>query len=561
MLAIAGCPLPIAGTTTETGTETSTTAATTDTDAATEAGTTEAAPTTSGPGFDGVIAPTIRTYRPRVGVAVEAPHDPLPDHASVTIVADGEEVAAVYDGSARLEFAGVPEDMYLLRAQQPADPALAGEPGVPYFTHTAERVVKIFAGVFSGRPDVASTEDLATQVVVSASGMQALAEEDQFELYSYNADAQLLVFPSLDPMDTSGSPELGATEIADWTIAWRPGSGRRGWPLVDPGAGDDLWLGHLAARPLVAMPVGAELDDPWSYAQIYSLVEAAELSLAPMAAGAMTTASGAFVPVGNSVVSLDLRASEFMAELEIYDAPLKSVGCFVAGVMEPGVDHPITGMTPNLGGINVYGKDILKDPSCMGDSCETIFAMPGDRVLALEFGNPYIMGTKTLTVQCSRYIFVKDPNGVDYDYLASDLIVSGPLSELAQGPITPKMGLVRDLTLNGVAAPPDPEMIVEGVGLTPTVAFTAPKFGAPDLYTVTVRTIDDVEGADGPVPRRTVGVIRTEFTSVAIPAGILKAGGHYYIQVAAERGRRLTEASPDSHDVFLSRAMTGVFTP
>jgi hypothetical protein len=560
-LLLAACPPPTAEPTTASATGDSSGASGGQTSGP-SAGTADSGvePTTGEPGSQDVILPTLRTYRPRGGGEVSVSHDPLPEHTSVRIAAAGQTFWPIYNEvAARLEFAGVPEVVYQLFAERPPRADLPGEPGPLEVTLSAARKLALYTGSFSGRPDVAATDDVATAIEVSATGMLPLLPEDQFEFYSYNADAQLLIFPALDPEDATGSPQLDETEIAGWTIDWRPESGRGGWPLIDPSAGDDFWLGHLVAGPLVPAPVGAELQDAWSYAQRYVLAEAAELSLAPMAAGATTAVSGAFAPVASRTVNVDLRAGEFMAELAVYDAPLKSVGCFVAAVLEPGVEHPIHGMTPNLGGINVYGKDVPVDPSCEGEGCETMFATPGDRVLALEVGNPFAHGTETLVVQCSRYVFVEDPNGVSYDYLAADMIVSGRLADLAQGPIRPKIGLVRDLAVNGVAAAPTKPM--PGVGRNPTITFTAPKYGAPDFYTVTVRTISDAEGTDGLIPRRVIGKIRTESTSVVIPDGFLEPGKHYYIQVTAERSHALTEAHPASHEVHLSRAMTGVITP
>jgi hypothetical protein len=563
VVVLAGCPPPVANTpTTDSDSSSGTTDEPTTGETPTGTGDPPAPTTGDEEEFDGVIAPATRTYRPLDGPEIAAARDPLLDYAEMAIVAVGATYSPVYDeAESRLEFAGVPESVYQLRTRSPGAPDLPGVPGAQQVMVSQARELGNYAGIFAGRPDVAFTDDVATAVTVSAGDMLPLGPEDQFELYSYNADALLLVFPNLDPEDMSGSPQLDATEIGEWTIAWRPDSGRVGWPLVDTGKGDDFWLGHLAARPLVPAPMGAELQDPWSFAQQYVLAETAKLSLSPMEAGAATAVTGTFKKIASELVSLDLRASEFMAELQVYDADLKSVGCFVAAVLEPGAEHPITGMTPNLGGINVYGLDAPVDPACMGDDCETMFVTPGDRVLDLEVGDPYSDdGTQTLIVQCSRYVFVPDPGGGGvYDYLASDLIVQGRLEDLALAPIVPKLGLVRDLTVNGVEVPPDSSL--SGVGVNPTIGFTAPKFGAPDAYTITIRTIDDIDGVDGPVLRRSLGSIRTEFTEVTIPDGYLEPGGHYYIQVTAERGRGLTEAHADSHDVWLSRAMTGVLTP
>lgn len=566
LLTLAGCPTPIAG-----APGTSTDGSSSSTSEGGEGPTTDATPTT-GPSeepttgepeevFAGVIASAVRTYRPRDAAEVEVTHDPLLDHESMAIVAVGQTYPALFsEEKARLEFAGVPEAVYQLRTRRPAEPELPNAPGQQLVFVAQARKLGNYAGIFAGRPDVAATGEAATGLTLSVGDLAPLGPEDQFELYSHDADALMLQFPELDPEDVSGSPQLGATEIDAWTIAWRPDTGRAGWPLVDATKGDDLWLGHLVAGPLVAAPTGAELQDPWSFAQRYVLAEAAELSLPAMLPGATTAATGSFTPVASEVVSVDFRASEFMAELQIYDADLKSVGCSVAAVLEPGAEHPITGMTPNLGGFNVYGLDAPTDPACMGEDCATMFVTPGDRVLELEFGDRKTDGTPTLMVQCTRYVFVKDPGGGGvYDYVAADLSVQGRLDELTQAPIVPKLGLVRDLAVNGTAVAPDASLA--GVGVNPTISFKPPKFGAPDVYTITIRTIDDIEGIDGPILRRSLGSIRTEFTEVTIPDGFLEPGGHYYVQVTAERGRGISEAHADSHDIWRSRAMTGVLTP
>lgn len=571
LLAVAGCPGPVEGTATgasgeATGSSTESASSTGSESTTTTTTTGEPTTTTGEPPFDGVIASAVRTYRPLGGGAVEVVHDPLTWLASLEIEAGGQSFPGQFDGVDRLRFAGVPEGPYLLRQQYAPDPLVPGVPGRLVGAVTSARELGNFAGTYAGRPGVAQTDDPATEIALWATGMPALGPEDQFEIYSYNADAQLLVFPDLDPMASDGSPGLGDTVIEGWSIPWRPDTVRSGWPLVEED--DDLWLGLLVAGRLVENPTPAQLQDAWSYAQVYRLGARAPLTLAgPMTAGATTTASGAFSPIEARTVTIDLRAGEFMAELQIYDSALKSVGCFVAVVLEPGLEQPILAVTPNLGGVNVFGQDVPVDPMCPPDacdpeaceSCETMFVLPGDRVLEVPYGNPYEGGTETLYVQCSRYVFVPEPDGEGYDWLASDLVVSGRLEALAQGPIAPKMGLVRDLAVNGTKL--GPEETLAGVGTTPTITFTAPAYGAPDVYSVIVRSIDDVAGLEGVSERRTVATIRTAFTSLTLPEGILEPGGHYYVAVAAEYGRELAGAMATSHEMYISRAITGVFTP
>lgn len=570
MLAIAGCPAPVdVNPTSDSAAVTGLTAATSSTGGETMTTTTssgEPTTTTGEPPYDGVIAPVVRTYWPLGEPAAMVVHDPSPELARLEIVAGGQSFPGQFDGVDRLLFADVPEDIYLLRQQQAPDPLVPEVPGRVLGTVTEARELGTFAGTYAGRPGVALTDDPATRIELWAPDMPALGPEDQFEIYSYNADAQLLVFPDLDPMASDGSPGLGDTVIENWSVPWRPSSARSGWPLV--GVDDDLWLGLLVAGRLVEDPTPAQLQDAWSYAQVYRLAARTQLWLAgPMTAGATTTASGAFSPVEARTVAVDLRAAEFMAELQIYDSALKSVGCFVSVVLEPGVERPILGMTPNLGGVNVFGQDVAVDPMCppdacdpeVCDSCDSMFVLPGDRTFDVTYGNPYEGGTETLVVQCSRYVFVPEPGGAGYDWLVSDLVVSGRLAALTQGPIVPKMGLVRDLAINSAAL--GPEETREGVGTTPKITFKAPAYGAPDVYTVIVRRLDDVAGLEGVSDRRTVATIRTAFTSVTLPEGILEPGGHYYVSVAAERGRGLTGAMAASHELYVSRAITGVFTP
>lgn len=524
------------------------------------------APTT-GPAFDGVVAPALATFRPRDGAPVEQLLDPLTRYQSLSIVADGQTYPGVLADASRIEFAGVPEVTYRMRALYTISPLLPDLPPFVFDTETDARELATFAGIFAGRPDVARSPSRDTRLKISATGMQALGEDDRFELYSYGADALDSVRPSFDPLDGTNSPIAGDTALTGWITGWSPATGWTDWPLVDPSKGDDFTLAHLAARKLVDAPTGEQLLDMWSYADVEVLREVAALTSQPMIGGATTAAQGAFAPVGGQSVMLDVRLTEF----EAAGAPSGvdySTGCWISAYLEPGVEAPIIGMIPTLGAVSVESRYVPVDPLCPPDNCDPmlcaacdeIYLYPGDRVVPFEYANPYPGGTVRLSVSCGRYTYVTDPNSFDYDSFYSGITVDGKLADLVQGPIVPRMGPVGDIRING--APFAPDDLVSGVGLTPTISFAPPTLGKSDYYRVWIASTDDVYDVDDRL-RRFHGVyaIHTTATSVTIPAGVLEPGGTYVVQVVNQRGRELTAGTWYSHDTDTATAVGGRFTP
>ena len=521
--------------------------------------------------FDGVVAPVVVTYLPLGGEPIEQAFDPLGKYQSITIAADdgggARTFPGVYDGSSRLEFAGVPELTYVLRNQYPPYPTLAQVPGELYCRESSARELEDYASTYSGRPDPQRSSDLATAIGLSVTGMQPLAVDDSFELYSYNVDALGTLAPT-DPIDGFHAPHEGATSIVDWRVSWRPISTRPTWPLVDPGAGDDLWLTHLRARPLVAAPTGAELRDPWSFAQVSTLHEAAVLSLQPMKSGALTPASGSFAPAPRRSVHLDLRMSQFIAALKDYAGVQVATVCSVGVLLEPGLEHPIVGITPLLGSLDVYSQYVPVDPMCPPDTCDfdlcgacdEEFVYPGDRAFDLEYGNPFPGGTELVDVLCGVTTFAIDSKTGEDERLFAYVEVTGRVADMTGQPIVPRIGPVRDLAVNGARVGPDDRRA--GVGLTPTISFSAPSFGTPDFYRVIVYILDDIADSDDRTySKRARGSIDTEATTVQLPAGLLREGANYYLRVEAQHGRKLGGANGYTHTSHAAAAITGIITP
>lgn len=513
-------------------------------------------------GFDGVIVTREDMFIPAAGEPVVEPLDPL-DGEAMTILVGDQTFMSELDGAGQRSFAGVPEAPYLLRVDYPS--VLPGAPPVQRFTATALRVLDFGASV-SGRPDVAFGD---ATLVLDVDGMQPLTVFDSFELYSYGADAWALI----STFDGEGAPLEGDAALSGWALPWTDAivlTNRAGVPLIDPGKGDAPRLAHLAGTKLV--PGLPDLQDPWSYATVSRVVESAALTMPPMTAGGTAQATGSFEPVAMKSVALDLRLGAFFAELTKFAAS-SSADCSVSIYIEPGVEAPVIGITPSLTSLNVP-FDVPIDLTCLPDElgecnldvcpdgCEDVRApvAPADRVVELSYGNPYGVGTESLSVVCNAYLTVSHPEADTEELLTVNMFVNRRLADVS-GPLVPTLTAPGDLRVNGE---PAPASAVTTVGLTPTISFTAPALGAPDDYTITVRTLEDVVDAGGEIlsSRRTVATLRTADTTLQIPAGILEEGAYYYFQVNAGVGSEL--GSPRrayTHATAGARTATGIVTP
>ncbi len=516
-------------------------------------------PTTGVP-EDSVIAPVIASFRPLGAAPVEQAVDPFKKFADISILAAGQVIPGIYDGSTRVEFAGVPAGEYSLRQQFPPYPTLPGIPGVVSEVVTDERELGVYAATYSGRADVGLSYDLDTRVVLTAIGLQPLGPGDQFELYSHQADALAYLYPSLDDLDGSNSPIPGAVSLDGWNVAWRPDTTRNAWPLPDPGQGDDLWLAQLQAGVLVDTPDAVQAQDPWSYAETTTLVAAATLSSSAIVAGEVTLIDGKFAPVAAKTASFDLRIDSFMARLMLGAGSLVGTSCLASVVLEPGIDAPIVGVTPTLGSLDVFSTWVPPDPDCEGPICEETYVYPGDRVFDLAYADPYPGGTELAQVTCSLTSYVVHPVTGDDELLTASMTVVGRVGELTKAPVVPRLDVVGAVQVNGMTMAPDE--LYTGVGATPTVSFTAPTYGVADYYSVAVIQLDDITDVDGGLLRaRNIGAVRTRNTSVTIPPGMMQAGSYYFLRVTAIHGYKLTSPGAYTHDLAYSSAVTGIITP
>lgn len=535
--------------------------------------TTGAVPTTGDP-FEGVTLLKKVEYRPIDAAPSVAPADPQGDLPLVIVVGDDSFVDSVYDDAGARRFAGVPDGEFMVRSESPPDPGLPGTGPFVELLHTDLRTLD-YGYTLAGRADVVAADVPGTALTLDVTAMQPLQAGDRFEVHSANADA----LARLQPADDPEGPQPGATSLSGWTVAWDEStvlSGRGGVPLLDPTRSDAPRIAHLVSAPLIADPTPAELaDDAWAHAVTTRLVASAPLELPAMIAGSTAAATGSFTAARAEFADLDLRLAALQAELASLGPELAVLSCDVAIVREPGVDLPIVGMTPTLGGLSVAAVDVPVDTACYPDDegmCDPVACpdgcngdtkrlVPGDRAVALAWADPYGgEGTVTLTAGCSAFAAKTHPTAGTNEFLLAAIDVVRPLAD--DDPIQPVVGAPLALRVGGQAATHD--IVVSGVGTAPTLEFDPPTQGVPDYYEITVRTLEDVVDDQQNVlsRRRAIARLRTAATAVQLPDGLLTPGSYYYFQVRAVVGTTLAALGrATGHTRGSATAATGLVTP
>lgn len=484
------------------------------------------------PPFDGVRLNTVVTFVDADGVLSTGSVSPFEYFGGWTVeVGTGaarEIFTGYYDPVGWFEVPGVPEGPYLLRRVDAND--------MSWFVALDLREIEADGRLRAGRSTAISSSN--TLLTLDVSSMRAIADEDSFELYSRNVDA-------LDTyINYSDVSALGSTSIDGGVISWSARNIVGQTPAVDPAAGDDLWLTHLVAAPLVAEPPPDDIDDAWIRARSRRLFEVAALELdEALDEDVNAGARGSFEPVAAEPVSLDLRLERFHVELRsIVGSQLDSVDtrCSAQIVVAPGEEVPVDGMTPSLGWVSVDNVD--GGPP------------PGDRVVELRVGNPFGSGTEMLVVGCVASSHVTHPELQSRESADVGLWLTRPLGD--GGLAEPELGMPSDIRIGDEPCGIDDELT--GVGTTPTVSLSAPSLGTADSYEISVVQLTGAPFGQSPY---LVGGLETTATTFTLPEGLLAPGNYYRLQIEAHGGRRLGEGRAYSHAQYRSKATSGVFTP
>lgn len=448
-----------------------------------------------------------------------------------------------YDPVGWLEFPGVPEAPFLLRSFDAF--------GRPTLTALDVRDVDADGVLRAGRSTALVARTGTPRIALTVSSMTPLGEEDVLELYSRNVDA---LDPWLDVFDGDNPPGPGATALEDWTFSWDARNVVEQVTLVEPIAGDDLWLTHLVAEPIFAEPPPEAPGEARLEALVKRLVEATPVELdQAIADGATADGSGSFVNIDTTPVSLDLRLDQFRAELDASIGSLPAgldVRCRARVVVAPGEDVPVDGMTPMLAEVLVGAA------ACPPGGCEVSPVPLHDRVFELEFGNPFDFGTEMLEVLCWASSDFTHPETQMEEYVSVSLHSSFPLAD--GGPVAPALGMSTDLRIGG--EPCGVNDVLTGVGTTPTISLSPPSLGTPDSYAIRVMRLEGPAAFEHGNPDL-IGIYETTTTSFTLPEGLLEPGAYYHLLVQARSGRRLGEARAYTHEQHAAVTTSGLFTP
>ncbi|MDI3291791.1 hypothetical protein QHF83_51255, partial [Polyangium sp. 15x6] len=492
------------------------------------------------------------------------------------------------DGS-RFEIPGVPEGPYwvVLTSSPPAN-AVNTPPARALYRIQEARTVDL-GRIFAGRPDVASATQ-PVDVTLDADGLAPWQQysngeegnpvqerQDTIEFYSFNADALAELSPS---EGMPGLPQHGATSINGLVFSWLETSypaARDGGPvhLVDGTKGDVLHATHLVDHQ-VTDPV--DPSGPWG-SFTYKAAEASfSTSSVTMTNGQPASISGTFVPLALKSFELDFKGSLFTSEIETNGPGGATAASMFANVLqEPGAPNPMYGNPPTLLSFLATGVQAPVDPACFPDdtgmcdpacagacNAETKLVYPGDYQRSFAYGNPYgAHGTERFSFYVQFRMRPTHPVEMTLERVDGRLSLSGPSVDLSGKPITPPLGLPRNVKLDDKTIPVDGA--TTGVGSAPVVTFEAPAFGSPSFYNVSVIQLDDVRNANGNVLRQNYTVLSasTTETSFRIPEGVLQSGRYYYLSVSASSGYPPPESPYKyaSATVAAGRTYTGMFTP
>jgi hypothetical protein len=552
--------------------------------------------------FSGVKGNARDVHRTEAGETVVAPEATRWSSIAAIPLA-GAQPGVAYPGTLSaggdILIADVPEGPYLLElVGQPPVSAPDQPPGRSYF-ELSERTFGVDR-LFSHRPDVQEMTRPAYLTLNAAlsrpwqsdaideQGEPLLHLDDGLFLYSRNAfiaglaNARVLI-PETPP--ARGMPANGDSALA-WTIdartAFSAYFGAGSAHLPDAAKGDDFTVLHDVAKPVRTPgppPAGGGVD-PWQ-AYVYTSVEGA-LRADPFTIdqGGTATLEGAFEAVPPKAFAFDYRGSAFNELMR--DAPAGGQGASVSVSLaiyhEPVAPEPADGAIANLLSLRVRDTETYADPVCnpLSDLCEDVTAcpagcgdervqvLPGDHAREYTYGNPFEGGLELASVV---HLFAVStsaglPEGETPEQLVGRFSITAPVAELNGQPVAPTLSLPRNITVNGQPAPLTG--VSAGVGLTPTIAFEPPSVGAPAFYTIRVIEINDRKDAEGRIIQRNrrPAFFQLTSTSLALPAGVLQAGKHYALEVAANAdnnaGGSFFRFGPRSTS---ATTFTGIFTP
>jgi len=421
------------------------------------------------------------------------------------------------DGTYALPTVPIGTEYYLSMGNVP----LGGGP--PFIIDTSAPILDLGTDLL-GRPTVAIASTDPTTLVFDGTGLSPWQPHDYLEVFSINAG---LVFPinfvlPFDDDSYSGGPtdpgalnfpSPGATSLASASLDYFQDCMDQGCsstgpvPLVDARAGDSTSVTQLATQSAGGF-------------EYQALASKFELSGVTMADGATTTLSGVFAPVSqDATLTLNWRLSQFYAAM-------------IAA--QPATSHQQQALNLEAAVGGVQGPDLI-------ESTPAVSAADTGPV-TLSYGDPF-------PAEWTRWLYVADSyavcgysiGGATEKCLGHGQWQIADLATFPGGDIVPIIGPPSAPMVNGqdASVPSGGAVpVVTGVGLTPTISWTAPSIGTPSLFGINIVQLFVHNGA---TKSRPVAFLRMASTGVRVPPGIFQAGQSYVLGIRAVTRHPLTD--------------------
>jgi hypothetical protein len=375
----------------------------------------------------------------------------------------------------------------------------------------------------TGRPD-AGWITQATPVTFNISGLASWTVNDNLSFFSRGAGTS---FAWLDEAGGAvNAPAVGATSLSGFQVNFALANVAK---LMSAGAGD---------TGLVYQSVGKTSGTGQGYAAMDRVLTTSSLSLTN---GQPATISGAFTDLNdasNLSASINWRRSEFERfRTAVHPQAVRDYQILTISAVAPGLRGGNYVNSPNLALLSRLGAGTSDADMATG---------------ALSYP-PYFPADWTVFcyVKHEHKIPIQAPGAAIADLTVLGLYASDRIASCTSQPLEPVVSPPRNVTVNGnsIAAG------LSGVGLRPTIAWTAPEIGAPSGYVV---IINRLVASNGATVSERVGRVFLSGTELVLPPGLLQAGQSYFLGISAlyREGNGDLSAAPFQGNLPMGEAIT-----
>lgn len=466
-----------------------------------------------------------RTARTRVD-------DPFEGEVSVLIPnADGYDVYADTEITAgRITVRGVPSSASYYVAYERTNSA-------PLFVEERDRDLEN-VDVYVGRPTTSAPAN--TSVSVSGTLARAWYEGTHLELFSERADVDRRVAADTVLVGQSGTPTVGAMSLTGFTNRLEHMDDPYGLDPVLIEAGDDL---VVFTSEDVSLNGALPNTHPFRFFTYRTVTSTLTTTGVAFTGGAVTPITGTFTLPPERTVTFDVRTTAFTTALFANGAggnPVVTVR--IDGYAEPIHDGEFL--------VGHAGRLFETTRSASSQREGDVVTHPPDFAQEIMYTRPFGAGrVEMASVTVNLLYQLDDPVTGSSELQFADYTVYGRLDALTSGPITPSIGIPRNITIAGRSVPMG-AADVTGVGLTPVIAWQAPANGRSALNRIEIIDSTDLELDAWSY----AAFVRTSERTFRVPAGVLIAGHRYLVRVTVE-------TEEDDLAVTSAEAVTGIFVP